>query len=173
MKPIAALPFTLTRSAFELTRTDSGWGQDSVTTTERVHGLLRLEGERVVLQWRVAREVQRWGQEIRKQHEMEPVREVEIPLSALAGARVQWRWARWPPGRYLLLTGADLRAFEEIAGLEGFAMSHPAQLELGVRRADLPAAQDFAGELELVLADRALRAAEEAPRLPGGEEGGG
>jgi hypothetical protein len=168
MKNAAALPFTLT-NVHEVVGTHSG-----ARTTERVHGLLRLEGERVILQWRVAREIQRvgWsaGGEIRTDRETEPVREAEVPLSALAGASVRWLWWRWPPGRYLVLTGADLRAFEQIAGMGGFQMAHPAQLELRVGRSDQLAAREFAGELDLAIADRALRAVEDAPRLAAGAE---
>jgi hypothetical protein len=160
----AALPFTLTRS-------DSVVGEEIVSTTERVHGLLRLDGERLVLQWRVSRSTQRVGSEIRTDRETEPVREVEIPLAALAGATVRWVWWRWPPGRYLALTGADLRAFEEAARTGGLQLDHPAELLVQVRRADFLAAREFAGELDLAIADRALRAAEAARPLPPGAEG--
>ena len=48
------------------------------------------------------------------------------------------------------------RAFEEIAGEAGLALDHPAELMLPVRRQDLAAARQFAAELEMAVAERAL-----------------
>jgi hypothetical protein len=164
MNHLSALPFSLTRS-------DSVVGDEIVSTTERVHGLLRLDGERLFIQWRLSRATQHMGMQIRTDRELEPVREVEVPLSALAGAAVRWIWWRWPPGRYLVLTGADLRSFEEIAGQEGLRLDHPAELVLQIRHTDHLAAREFAGEVDLAIAERALRAAEESPRLGPGDTG--
>ena len=79
MRTNAALPFFLRRKhevvgAMEIT-----------STTERIHGLLRLEDERLVVQWRVARATERVGSEIRTDREVEPVREVVLPLRAAFG----------------------------------------------------------------------------------------
>lgn len=68
---------------------------------------------------RTARTIDRYGREIRTDRELEPVRELALPLAALADAEVRWSWFRWPPGRYLILTGFDLRAFEDLAGEGG------------------------------------------------------
>jgi hypothetical protein len=129
-----------------------------------VHGLLRLDGDQVHVQWRVGRETDHVGKEIRTDKEVEPVREAVIPLSALAGAAVRWRW-RWPPGRYLVLTAADLLAFEDVAGAAGLSLEHPAELALRLRGRDRELGGEFAGELELALAERALAAAEGNPLL--------
>lgn len=142
-------------------------GKKEITqTTETIHGLLRLDGERLLIQWRTSRETNRVGAEIRSDHELEPVREIELPLSALASAKVRWSWRAWPPGPILVLTAADLRAFEHVAGISGLKLDHPAELVLRLRRDDRVAAHDFAGELEMALADRALDAAEQRA-LPG------
>ena len=154
----AALPFILKRSHDVV-------GLEITSTTETVHGLLRLEGDRVRVQWRVARETDHVGWQIRTDHEVEPVREAVIPLSAVAGATVRWQWWRWPPGPYLVLTAADLRAFEEVAGAAGLSLNHPAELALRLRGADRALGNEFAGELELALAERALEAAEGNPML--------
>jgi len=154
----AALPFVLTRSDDRIA------GREITSTHETVHGLLRLDGDRVHVQWRVARSTDRVGREIRTDREVEPVREAVIPLSAIAGATVRWRW-RWPPGPYLVLTAADLRAFEEVAGATGLNLNHPAELALPLRRADRSLGGEFAGELELALAEGALAAAEGKPML--------
>ena len=153
----AALPFILRRSNDVI-------GVEITSTRETVHGLLRLDGDRVYVQWRVARSTERVGWQIRTDREVEPVREAVIPLSAIAGATVRWQW-RWPPGPYLVLTAADLRAFEEVAGAAGLSLNHPAELALRLRGADRALGNEFAGELELALAERALAAAEGKPML--------
>lgn len=160
MTRLAALPFTLRRD-------DSIVGEEITSTTEKVHGLLRVDGERLAIQWRTSRSTRRVGKEIRTDEEFEPVREVSVPLSALAGAEIRWIWWRWPPGRYLVLTGSDLRAFEGIAGAAGLRMSHPAELIVRIGYSHHDAAREFAGELELAVAERVLRAAEEFPQLQG------
>jgi len=145
-------------------------GREITSTKETIHGLLRLDGEGLHIQWRVARSTDHVGWQIRTDREVEPVREVTVPLSAIASATVRRRW-RWPPNACLVLTASDLRAFEEIAGAAGLSLDHPAELSLGLRREDRGLGSEFAGELELALAERALAAAEAketldaAPRL--------
>lgn len=154
----AALPFFLRRSHDVV-------AVGRVTKTlERIHGLLRVDGERVTVQWRVAREVSHVGGEIRTDHEFEPVREVVLPLASLAGAAVHWRGRNRIRGPRFVLTAADLRAFEEIAGAAGLRLEHPAQLVLRIRRADILAAQEFAATLNLAVAEHSpLPAGERAP----------
>lgn len=153
----AAVPFVIHRKhdvvGFEIT-----------STKETVHGLLRLDGDELHIQWRVARKTERVGWQIRTDTEVEPVREVTVPLSAVGGATVRRRW-RWPPVIYLVLTAADLRAFEEVAGAAGLSLDHPAELALRLRGADLELGHEFVGELELALAERALAAAEGKEQL--------
>ncbi|HEY4216443.1 MAG TPA: hypothetical protein VGM67_04865 [Gemmatimonadaceae bacterium] len=74
---------------------------------------------------------------------------------------------RWPPVGYLVLTAADLLAFEDLAGSEGLQLKHPAQFEIRIGRESRAAALEFASELDLALADRALRAADEEQSLNG------
>ena len=157
MSHSAALPFILRRSNDVI-------GVEITSTRETVHGLLRLDGDRVYVQWRVARSTEHVGWQIRTDREVEPVREAVIPLHSIAGATVRWQW-RWPPGPYLVLTAADLRAFEEVAGAAGLSLNHPAELALRLRGADRALGNEFAGELELALAERALAAAEGKPML--------
>lgn len=158
-----ALPFVLHRSH------DAVGIKEITSTHETVHGLLRLDGDKLHVQWRVARSTDRVGLEIRTDREVEPVREVVLPLSAIAGATVRWRWWQWPPGPYLVLTAADLRAFEEVAGAAGLSLDHPAELALRLRRADRELGSAFAGDLELAVAERALAAAEGNPLLEVGD----
>ena len=156
----AAVPFLLHR-------TNQVVGLSITTTRETVHGLLRLDGERLHIQWRVAKSTEHVGMEIRSDKEVGPVREVVIPLSAIAGATVQRRWS-WPPGYRLVLTAADLRAFEEVAGAAGLSLDHPAELVLQLRRSDRALGVEFAGDLELAIAERAIAAAESTPLLDAG-----
>jgi hypothetical protein len=155
----AALPFFLKRSEDVIA---SG---SFISTSETVHGLLRLEGEQLVVQWRIARNTDHVGSEIRTDREVTPVREVVIPLAALGGGRVRASWWPWSAGR-IVLTAADLRAFEAVAGETGLRLEHPAELVFRVRRADLDLAREFVGEIDMALADRALQAAQEPGQLP-------
>jgi hypothetical protein len=148
----AAIPFLLQRRHDVV-------GLAITTTRETVHGLLRLDGDRLHVQWRVARSTDYVGMTIRSDKQVEPVREVVIPLSAIAGATVKWNW-RWPPGPRLVLTAADLRAFEEVAGAAGLSLDHR-RARAAACRSDRALAVEFAGELELAIAearDRGRRA---------------
>lgn len=160
MATTAAFPFILKHGS------DTIDGLEITSTTETIHGLLRLDGEWLTLQWRRSRSTDVVGFEIRTDKELEPVREATVPISALAGATVRWRWLRWPPGRYLVLTAADLRAFDAIGGESGLRLDHPAELEIRVGRTARAAAAEFAGELSLAVAERALRSAEDRDQLP-------
>lgn len=145
---ISAVPFTLKRSSDLYT---SGGGYES--TTETAHGLVRLEADRLVIQWRVAvvtESMEGAGYETRE--EIEPVREIVIPLAKVAGAFVPERkWWRLT-GPKLIVTAADLLAFERIAGQEGLKLKHPAKLVLRIKRSDRLIAEEFAAELSLAVA---------------------
>lgn len=160
----AALPFILKRSQDVL-------GAASITSTkETVHGLLRLDGERLVVQWRLSRRIEHIGAEIRTDRDLEAVREVVVPLDALAGATVRPSLLGFIGRGKLVLTAADLRAFEGVAGDEGLRLGHPAELVVGVRRSDRILAEEFAAEVTLALAERAAEAG--GGRLSEPREGG-
>jgi hypothetical protein len=150
-------------------------GKEITSTVETIHGLLRVDGDALVLQWRVQRQTDRVGAEIRSDRELEPVREATIPVASVSGAVV--RWPRWRPGRAgrLVLTAADLRAFEGLTGPGGLELAHPAQLVLEVRKEDKDAARELATQVELAIGDHALRVAEgdaaAAPALAGERAG--
>lgn len=161
MSPIAAFPFTLKRGD------DAYSGASYTSTTETIHGLLHLDGDRVVVQWRLSRKTDHvGGTEIRSESEIEPVREVVVPLAGIAGAVVRGGPWTWLGGHRLVLTAADLRAFEEVTGEEGLALKHPAELVLPVRRRDRLAAEEFCAELALAIAQLGQHDA-----LPGGRGG--
>ncbi|MGK2962643.1 MAG: hypothetical protein ACSLFK_10930 [Gemmatimonadaceae bacterium] len=163
-----ALPFYIRRS-------DDVVDLSVITSTyETVHGLLHLEGERLTIQWRVGRKTERVGMAVRTDREVDPVQEIVVPVSLLASATVKAPW--WSFGTHLqvALIANDLRAFEDLSGTGGFRLDHPAELVVRVRKSDREAAEEFAGKLELAMADFALRIAERGrlepapsvPRLP-------
>jgi hypothetical protein len=128
------------------------------STKETVYGLLRLDGDRLFIQWRIARTTDRMGGEIRSDQELEEVREVSIPLEGVAGAAVRRRWWEWPSPPRLVLTAADLRAFEDVTSEGGMTLQHPAELVLRLRRRDRLAAEEFTAELSLAVAELAAGA---------------
>ena len=147
----AAVPFVLKRGDDVMTSTSVE------STRETIHGVLRLESERIVLQWRLDRKTEvMGGSGIHTDQEFEPVREVEVPLDGVAGAVVRAGWLSWFVGLKLVLTASDLAAFDVVAGGEGLRMDHPAQLHVGLRRRDRLLAEEFCAELALVLAERSL-----------------
>lgn len=162
--PGSAVPFLLRRQneVFSL--------MEMTTTKETFHGVLRIEEDTLVVQWSTARETQKVGFVMKTDRALDPVREVRIPLAGLAGADIGWQWRQWPPGPALVLRAADLRAFEGLAGGAGLVLEHPAELTLGIRRRDRALAREFAAELEMHLADQALRAAERRDRVATGNE---
>lgn len=147
MKHAVAVPFTLKRSKDE-------FGGGSITsTTETVHGLLRLEGDQLVIQWRLGRHTEEYGVGYTTDEKLEAVREEVVPLSAVSGAYVRRSWWDFWRGPRLVLNAADLRAFDGIVGAEGLRLSHPAEMVVGLRRADLMLAEEFTAELTLALAE--------------------
>ena len=161
--PRAALPFLIRRQH------DVVHASEVTSTTEAIHGVLRLEVDALVVQWSTARESLRVGRVIETTRALDPVREVRIPFAGLAGAALRWQWRRWPPGPTFVLLASDLHAFAGLAGGAGLVLEHPAELTLGIRRQDRATARDFASELELQLADLALGAAEGRQQIGAGE----
>ena len=145
-----ALPFQLKRSSEVYT------AASMTTTRETVHGLLRLEEDRLTIQWRLARRTDHLGVGMHTDEEVEPVREIAVALSRISGATLQRRFLGRLVAPRLILTGADLAAFEGLAGAEGLGLRHPAELVLTLRRADRLPAEEFSAELALALAQLEL-----------------
>ena len=166
MTSLAAVPFTLRRSTDLWTS-----GGEYESTTETAHGLVRLEADRLVIQWRVAVRTESLGSSLYEtREEIEPVQEMVIPLASVAGAVVpQRRWWQFT-GPRLVLAATDLLAFEKIAGQQGLKLKHPAKLVLRIKPADRLIADEFAAELALTLAKLQVGDgdSEVAELLPGG-----
>lgn len=164
---IAAVPFSIRRSRDEFSATSFS------STIETAHGLLRLDGDQIIVQWRMARKTESYSSaSIKTDEDMEPVREVVIPLDAVATAFVRKRWWEFWKGPQVVLTAADLQAFDEIVGEEGLRLSHPAEMVVGIRRRDLVLAEEFTAELTLAVAELAAGRFRESRRLQGGEGAG-
>lgn len=153
--PSSVLPFHLSRSADVVSFAEVS------STTEKIHGVLRLEADALVVQWSTARETQRVGMVIETERTLDPVREARLPFAALGGASLARPLWRWPPlGTVLRLRAADLHAFSTLAGEAGLVLEHPSELTLGIHRRDRALAREFAAALELALAEHALGALE-------------
>ncbi len=157
-----ALPFLLKRASDVFT------GGSMTTTRETVHGLLRLEEDRLTIQWRVGRRTDHIGSDIRTDEEVEPVREITVPLGRISGASLQRRVLGRLVAPRLILTAADLTAFEGLAGAEGLGLAHPAELVLTLRRGDRLPAEEFSAELALALAHLELPGREKRDALGDG-----
>lgn len=154
----AALPFVLRRENEVVS------GREVTSTRDQIHGLLYLNGEQLVIQWRTTREISRVGGEIRTDRQLTPVREVALPLSGLAGARIRRVWHRWWFGEALVLTAADLTAFDTLTGegdRPGLVLEHPAEMVLEVRRSDRNLVREFVSELRLAISENLLASYEE------------
>jgi hypothetical protein len=151
--PRSALPFFLRRS-------ESVVAEEITSTQETIHGLLRLEDDRLVLQWRMARTIDRVGSEIRSDQEFDPVQEVVLSLNTVASASLRSPWWRWGRAARLVLTAADLRAFEPVTGAAGLRLDHPAELTVQIRPEDRSVALEFAADLNLAVAEWSLQGAE-------------
>ncbi|MCL4867132.1 MAG: hypothetical protein KJZ47_14655 [Gemmatimonadales bacterium] len=150
---VAALPFTIKRS-------DDAFGSEGIVSiTETIHGLLRLSGDTLHVEWRLHRSTDRYGAETRTDREVEPVRQVAIPLAQLTGVEVRRPWWSLRGGTRMVITAASLEAFSALAGADGLTLPHPAHLELRLHRKDRAAGLHFAADLQMALGDRALRLA--------------
>ncbi|MBL0889685.1 MAG: hypothetical protein IBJ19_03635 [Gemmatimonadaceae bacterium] len=156
---IAALPFQLSAEHQVIS------GGSVTTTEERRNGVLRLEGDTVIVQWRVEREIQRIGPEIRTDTELAGIREVTIPIHALGDARIQNRGRLWWRKWEIVLTARDLQAYDALAREDGFVFAHPSELILPLRKDAVDAARDFASEVELAIAEHALSLAQGQPEV--------
>jgi hypothetical protein len=136
--------------------TDVISGLSVSTTVERTHGLLRVDGGLLVVQWRMTRSTEKVGTEIRTDEEVGEIQEAAVPLTAIAACAVRHPWPQWFRKPRLDLTAADLRAFETLVGAGGFERRHPALLTLTLQRADRLAAEEFAADLALAIAERQL-----------------
>ncbi len=116
----------------------------------------------------LGRKTEKLGAGITTNEEFEEVREVRLPLAAIAGAHVRKRWWEFWRGPRLILNANDLEAFDVITGQHGLRLAHPAQLILGLRFRDRLPGEEFAAELEMAVAKHVLEASYEPESLAPG-----
>ena len=143
-----AVPFSVPLSEQILS---SDAGLTYVTAKRRVHGVARVDDDRLVLQLAESRAVvQLTEMGVTQRMESDPVAERAIPLALVGDARLRRHWLWWQ----LVLTAADLRAFEGLPGAEGV------ELRLRVDRRHRALAEELVGTLQLALAELAVQRAE-------------
>ncbi len=161
-----AVPFVLKRNHGTVV------SEDVTQTVDTLHGILRIVDAHILVQWRSSRTTSVVGSEIRTDREVMSMQQVQIPLAAIASARVKLPWPRIFRAPLLQIIAADLSAFQLLQsdnGIPGLVFEHPAELLLTIRRSDRQLAEEFCTELELANADRLLAEAEESyqhSRLP-------
>lgn len=153
--PSAEVPFTV-RLSDEHIATSAG--SFYVAADRRVVGIARLEPDALVLQFSESRHVVHVlaAGGVEQRREADTVSDRRIPLDAISGARVGWSLL----GARLVVTTSDLRATAGMPGANG------AELRLRIARRHRAAAAELVAELQLQVADLALRRAEADHRLP-------
>ncbi len=132
--------------------------RNAVDTTEsRLHGLARLDGSTLRLEWSgtVESTVVR-GPEVRIERRELPVSGLEVPVQELARVELRGRWFR--PRLVLRPVRLD--------GLAAVPSATGGTLTLWIERRDWALAGELAASLEVEMADAALRAASAPPALP-------
>ena len=123
------------------------------TTHELCEGLVRIDGDALVFQLLVTRTVTKvGGTSVNTDRFTEPVREMRVPISALASIRI--RRTGWLRRREVLITARDLKAFIDLPG------ARAQELKIPVPREHADAAAELVGTVELAMADYALKLAE-------------
>ena len=139
-------------------------GPTQVTTThELCEGLLRIDSDALVFQLLVTRTVTKiGGTSVNTDRFTEPVRELRVPIAALASIRI--RRTGWLRRREVVIIARDLRAFIDLPG------ARAQELKIPVLRQNADAAAEFVGTVELAMADYALKLAESGglPELKAG-----
>jgi hypothetical protein len=121
----------------------------------RLHGIARLAGDRLVLQWSGEAEITTVrGPEVSHRVQSLPVHEVAVPVGALGGVRRRG-WLR----PRLELWSTDLTMLREVPG------ARRGRLRLRIARGDRALADELIASLELAMADAALSASD-ARELP-------
>ena len=135
--PVIPIPFTVRHA------TENRAAQ--LRTVMRMSGLVGMDGDDVVLQYRVkTKRTQAWI-DLPEAPES-AVSVVRVPLGALRRAELRSGWFR----TRLVLYAADLRAFETLPWPTG------SELALTIPRAERTAAADLASSIELALSTRLL-----------------
>jgi len=122
-----------------------------------LHGVMRLEGDHLVIEWSGTRHVSEAGRgTARSAVEQLPVSRATIPVASLGRVTLRRHWWR----RRLEIASADLSA------LQAIPTARAGRVVLEITRADRHLAADLVSQIELAAADHALAAAEQLRALP-------
>lgn len=133
---VIPIPFSIRSTA-----TDPATFMQTVT---RLDGLVGMEEDDVVLQYRV--NTWQWMKTGAREHTVSEVREVRLPLRSIRRAELRRGWFR----TRLVLFPADLRGFADVPGFSG------AELALRIPRAERTGAEQLVNSIELGLSARLL-----------------
>lgn len=144
--PILALPFSL---AFEKeTNIDRGRVQSKRL---QVRGVARVEGDRLILEWSGSIEMTEiHGNSVRNLRQSVPAQRLVRPAARIAHVELRSRW--WRPYIELRTTGID--------PLELVPTAMAGRVLLRITRRDWPAARELVSQIQLEMADAALRDSE-------------
>jgi hypothetical protein len=127
------------------------------TTHELCEGLVRIDGDALVFQLLVTRTVTKvGGTSINTDRFTEPVREIRVPIAALASIHI--RRTGWLRRREVVITARDLKAFLDLPG------ARAQELKIPVLRQHADVAAELVGTVELAMADHAIMLAESGVR---------
>ncbi len=127
------------------------------TVNYQIHGLMRLEDRRLVLEWSGLAEVfEVKGTAAKTYEESVPVQSVSLSVTRVASLTLEGGW--WRPR--VVLRSTDLAALADVPGTREGALT------LFIARGDRALARDFITHVEIQQADAALAAAEAPPPLP-------
>lgn len=134
-RSVIPIPFSITDHAQD--------PETRLLVTTEVNGLIRMEGDEVVLQYRVSTSRQAWGGPDEDQSD---VLESRIALQSIRRVELKRGWFR----TRVVLLPADLRDFGAVPGFTG------TELTLTIPRAEREDAAHLVSSIELALSTRLL-----------------
>lgn len=150
--PILAVPFSLS-----MPKEATVDGRHVQSRVYQVRGMARLDGDRLTLEWSGSVEiVEVHGEGVRTLRQSVPAQRLVLPAARIAMMTAHSRW--WRP--YI-----ELRT-DSIAPLELMPTATSGRVALRISRRDWGAARDLISQVQLAMADAALREAERQRGLP-------
>lgn len=150
--PIVAVPFS-----FTLPKEASVDGSGVQSKVYQVRGMARLDDDRLTLEWSGSVEITEVrGKGVRTLRQSVPAQRLVLPTSRIARFELRGRW--WKP--YVEL------CTDSIAPLELVPTAIAGRVILRIARSDWGAARDLTSQVQLAMADAALRDAERARGSP-------
>ena len=145
--------------AFKLPDESSVTRGQVLSKSYQVRGIARLEGDRLTLEWSGSIEITEVsGANVRTLRESVPAQRLVLPMARIASIELHGRW--WRPSIDLRATG--------IRPLDLVPSAVAGRVVLRLARRDRHAAAELVSQVQLEMADLALREAESRAPLPRG-----